>query len=74
MVGFCLEFRMRWRSMMVLCIPLVLNVTPCVVGCLYNVVAASLLDSVGVVLRFVSAGCWVVGVMCLRVKYLSSDG
>ena len=74
MVGFCMEFRMRWGSMMVLCIPLVLNVTACMAGCLYDVVAASLLDSVKVVLQFASAGCWVVEVMCLRVKYMSSVG
>ncbi len=59
---------------MVLCIPLVLNVTACMAGCLYDVVAVSLLDGVGVVLRFVSGGCWVVVVMCLRVKNLSSVG
>ncbi len=74
MVGFCLEFRMWWRSMTVLCIPLVLNVTACMAGCLYDVVADSLLDGVGVVLRFVSGGCWVVVVMCLRVKNLSNVG
>jgi len=56
MVGLCLEFRMWWRSMMVLCIPLVSNVTAIMAGCLYDVVAASLLGDVGVVLRFVSVG------------------
>ena len=33
-VGFCLEFRMWWRSNMALCIPLVLNATAWMAGCL----------------------------------------
>ena len=33
-VGLCLELSMRWRSNMVLCIPLVLNVTAWMAGCL----------------------------------------
>ncbi len=72
MVGFCVEFRMRWRSMIVLCIPLVLEVTACMAGCLYDVVAVSLVSGVGVVLPFVSGGCWVVDVLCLRIKNQSS--
>ncbi len=74
MVSICLEFRMLWRSIMLLCTPLVLNVTACMVRCLYDVVAVTLLDGVGVLLRFVSAGCWVVVVVCLRVKNMSRDG
>jgi len=33
-VGLCLDFRMWVRSNMVLCIPLVLNVTAWMAGCL----------------------------------------
>ena len=53
MVGVCLDFRMWWRSIMVLCIPIVLNVTACMARCLYDVVEVSLLDGVAVLLRFV---------------------
>ena len=59
---------------MVLCIPLVLNVTACVAGCLYVVVAVSMLDCVGVLIRSVLAYCWVMVVVRLRVKNLSSVG
>ena len=59
---------------MVLCIPLVLNVTACMVGCLYIVVAVSMLDGVGVLIRFMLAGYWVTVVVRLRVKNMSSVG
>ena len=59
-VGFCLEFRMWCRSILVLCIPLVLNVTACIARFLYDVVAVYLLGGVGSVLRFVSNVCWMV--------------
>ena len=55
-----------------LCIALVLNVTAWMAGCLNVVVTVSMLDGVGVVIRFVLAGCWVTVVVCLRVKSLSS--
>ena len=59
---------------MVLCIPHVLNVAACMAGCLYDVAAVSVLDDVEAVLQFVSPGCWVVVVVYLRVKNLSSVG
>jgi len=53
-VVFCLEFRMWCRSIIMLCIPLVLNVTACMAGCLYDVVAVF---------------CWVVlGVCCVLCR------
>ena len=48
---------------MVLCIPLVLNVTACMAGCIYDGVAVSFLDGVGVLIQFVLAGCWVMKVV-----------
>ena len=59
---------------MMLCIPRVLCVTAWMSGCLKVVVAASLLDGVGVVFWFVFAGCWVSLDVCFRVKNLSSVG
>ncbi len=70
MVGFFVEFRMWCRSKMVLCIPLVLNVTAWMAGCLYDVVEVSLLGGVEVLLCCVSLECLVVE--DLRVKNLSS--
>jgi hypothetical protein len=70
MVGFSLEFRMWCRSMIVLCIPLVLNVTACMGGCLYDVVEVSSVGDVGVLLCCILVECWVVEI--LRVKNLSS--
>ena len=70
MVGFCLEFRMCCRSMIMLCIPLVLNVTACMAGCLYDVVEVSSVGGVGVLLCCTSIECLVVE--DLRVKNLSS--
>ncbi len=67
-VDLCLESRMWWRSNMVLCIPLVLNVTAWMAGCLEDVVTASLVEGVGVVFWFVFSGCWVSVVVCFRVE------
>ena len=36
--------------------------------------AVSLLDGVGVLIRFVLAGCWVAVFVCLRVKNLPNVG
>ncbi len=72
--GLCLELRMWWRSSMVLCIPLVLNATACMAGCLKVVLAVSLLDGVGVVFRFVLAGCWMSVVVCFWAKNPSNVG
>ena len=57
---------------MVLCISLVLNVTAWMAGCLYAVLVVSLLDGVGVFIRFVLTGCWMAMVACFLVKNLSS--
>ena len=57
-----------------LCIPRLLNVTAWMAGCLYDVVAVSMSAGVGIVIRFVLAGCWVTVVVCLRLKNRSSVG
>ena len=59
---------------MVLCIPLVSNATACMARCQYVVVAVSVLDGVGVLIRLVLADCWVTVIVRLRVKNLSSVG
>ena len=59
---------------MMWCIPLVLNAIAGMGGCLYVVVAVSMFDGAGILLRFVLDGCWVTVVVCFRVKNLSRVG